>query len=257
MDPLDLHIDAAWAAGLVLSITRMAGFVVASPLLGRAIPAPGRLAVTMVLGVFFASPMQATPTLELLLSAGLMNAAVGVVLGFLTGVIISLFPVAGTIIDITSGLAAASIMDPTTGQQGAVFSRLFNLTGLALFYVVGGLGLIVRGLALSVEAIPLDGSVSPDASLAGLATRLTHKLVVAGAEVAMPVLAALFLTELILGLASRFAPQANVFLLGLPAKLLIAFSMAGLSLMMFPEAIDGVLRVMHDTFVDALAGLRG
>ena len=256
LDTLDLSIDAAWAAGLVLSITRMAGFVIASPLLGRAVPAPGRLAVVLALGTFFAAPLAGEPTLARLLAAAVVNAAVGVVLGFLTGMILSLFPVAGGIIDMSSGLAAASVVDPTRGEQGAVFSRMFNIAGLALFYVVGGLGLVVRGLALSLEAIPLDGAVAPSASLAGVATRLTGTLVSAGAEVALPVVAALFLTELILGLASRFAPQANVFLLGLPAKILIAFTMAGLSAAMFPEVMDGVLRVVHDTFIDALAGLR-
>jgi flagellar biosynthesis protein FliR len=257
VDGIDLTIDAAWAAGLVLSITRVAAFVVASPLIGRVVPLPGRLGVTVALGFFFASPVAGDPSLEALMGAGVVNAVIGAALGFLTGMIIHVFGVAGGIIDMTSGLAAASIMDPTRGEQGAVFNRIFHMSGLALFYVAGGLALIVRGLALSVEAIPLDGGLAPSATLAGLATRLTGRIVLAGAELALPVIAALFITEVVLGLASRFAPQANVFLLGLPAKIFIALVMSSLAVMVFPEAMSGVMGIMEDTFVDGLRGLRG
>jgi flagellar biosynthesis protein FliR len=254
---IDFTIDAAWAMGLVLSITRVAAFVVASPLIGRVVPMPARMGVTVALGFFFASPIGIEPSIEGLIGASVMNAAIGASLGFLTGIIMHVFAVAGGVIDMTSGLAAASMIDPTRGEQGSVFNRLFHMGGLALFYVAGGLGLLVRGLALSVEAIPLDGALAPSASLAGLATRLTGRLVLAGAELALPVLAALFITEVVLGLASRFAPQANIFLLGLPAKIFIALMMSSLAVLVFPEAMDGVMRVMEDTFVDVLRGLRG
>ena len=45
-------------------------------------------------------------------------------------------------------------------------------------------------------------------------------MLVAAVEMAMPALAALFVAEVVLGIASRFAPQANIFLLGLPAKVI-------------------------------------
>jgi flagellar biosynthetic protein FliR len=56
----------------------------------------------------------------------------------------------------------------------------------------------------------------------------------------------------VLGLASRFAPQANVFLLGMPIKIFIALSLVPVALLLFPEAIHGLMQTMRDTFVDAL-----
>lgn len=256
MESLNLSLDAAWAAGLVLAMTRVAAFVVVSPWLSRAVPLPGRVTVVVALGLFFASPTEAPLTLAGLLGAGLANAAVGGVLGYLTGLVFHVFAVAGNLIDTISGLAVASVLDPTSGEQGAIFSQLFNLAGLALFFLAGGLELLVRGLALSIEAIALDGSLSPTSDLADLAVRHTGTLLLVAAELALPVLSALFLLELVLGIASRFAPQANVFLLGLPAKLLLTLVTAGVVLLLFPEALDGLLRIGRDTFVDALAGLR-
>jgi flagellar biosynthetic protein FliR len=69
------------------------------------------------------------------------------------------------------------------------------------------------------------------------------------------VLAALFLGEVVLGLAARLAPQANVFILGLPAKLLITMTIVGATLLFFPEAMNTFERTLTDTFVDGLRGL--
>lgn len=256
MEQLSLSLDPAWGAGLVLSITRVGAFAVASPMLAKAVPLPGRLAVVLALGLFLASPTAGALTVAALIGAGVVNAVVGAVLGYLTGVLFHVFAVAGGVIDIVSGLSVAQVIDPTRGEQGALFSRLFNLTALAMFFVVGGLELLVRGLAMSVEVVALDGGLAGSPALLDIATRHTSRLLVVGAELALPVVSALFLTEVVLGLASRFAPQANIFLLGLPAKLLIALSMVTVALLLFPEAMDGLLRMTSATFTDGLRALR-
>lgn len=255
-EQLDLTLDAAWAFGLVLSLVRVGAFVVASPFLARVVPVPARMAVTVAIGLFLADPVPPSATSAELVGMTAANVVVGVALGYLTGLIIHLFPVAGGVIDMASGLAAAGIFDPSQGTQAASFQRLFNLGGLALFYVGGGLTLLVRGLALSVAAIPLDGGIAPSPGLAGEATRLTGLLLLAGAELAIPTLAALFIVELVLGFASRFAPQANVFLIGLPAKLFVALLMSAVSALLWPEAIDGVMRIVEESFTAGLRGLR-
>ncbi len=68
-------------------------------------------------------------------------------------------------------------------------------------------------------------------------------------------LAALFLAEIVLGLASRLAPQANVLLIGLPAKLLVAFSVLSVTLLLFPGAMDGLLGNVGKAFESGLRGL--
>ncbi len=254
---LDFALDADVLTGLLLSLTRMGAFVVASPFLARLVPAPGRMAVAVTLGLFFAAPVTATPTLFGLVALALGNAAVGVVLGFLTGALFQLFAAAGGLVDLTSGVSVAALIDPTRGEQAAVFSRLFNLVALALFFALGGVEVLVRGLALSLEAVPLDGAFGADRDLAQLAVRLTSQLLVLATELALPVLSALFLLEVVLGLGARLAPQANVFLLGLPAKLLLTLAVVTAALALFPGTLDALLTAMGETFVRALRGLDG
>jgi flagellar biosynthesis protein FliR len=257
VETLDLALDGAWLAGIALAVTRVAAFAVASPALTRPIPTAGRLAVVLSLGFFLAEPVPGALTVPALLAAAVVNAVVGIALGFLTGVVFHLFAVAGGLVDLTSGLSVAALFDPAMSTQSAVFGRMFNMVAIVLFHLAGGLEVIVRGLAFSVQGIALDGQLAPDAGLADVAVRLVSRLLVTGTEIALPVVAALFLVEVVLGLASRFAPQANVFLLGLPAKLLVTFSVVSVALLLFPEAIDGLLRLTADTFTQTLQGLGG
>lgn len=256
MESIDLVLDAPWVVGLLLATTRVGAFAVASPQLGSVIPVPAKLAFAVSLGLFMTGPVTGDLTIERVVAMAVVNATVGVLMGWIVGVLFHMFAIAGTMIDATAGTSIASIIDPTRGEQGAVFSRLFQVGGLALFYALGGLGLLVSTLVWSVRAVPLAGSADLDGgALAGAATTLTSRVLVAGLELAMPVLAVLLLTELVLGLAARFAPTANVFLLGLPAKVYLALAMSGMSVALFPEAMDGLLGLSRQTAIEVLNGI--
>jgi flagellar biosynthetic protein FliR len=252
---MNIVIDAGWVIGVLLAIIRVAGFVVASPIFGKAIPATGRMALVLVLGYSFGEPVAGALDLPRLVGAAATNAAVGVVLGLLTGLIFYVFTVAGALIDFTSSLSSAQVFDPLTQSQNPVFGRFFNLGAIALFLVLGGDRLLIAGLGTSFEAIGLTGSITLNGAPAAIATDLVGRMMIAAVELAMPALAALFLVEVVLGIASRFAPQANVFLIGLPAKVVAALASVGAVLLLVPETMDGVFVIVQDTFRDALAGM--
>jgi flagellar biosynthetic protein FliR len=252
---VDLALDAPWAIGYLLAMTRVAAFVVATPFLPRSIPMVGRAGFVVVVGLALASPTPDT-SLPALVAGAAVNVGVGLILGFLTGVVLHLFTVAGDVLDVTSGLSVATVFDPLTGGRGAVMGRLFPLAAVTIFLAVGGLGAVIQGLAASVQAIPLDGSIRLHAGMIELATSVTGRLLVAGVELALPAIAALFLSEVVLGLAARFAPQANVLMLGLPLKILILLTTVGLVLLLFPEAMAGMMDLVDSMFIDGISGLR-
>ena len=255
MDVSELALDAGALYGLALAVIRTGAFVLASPLAGRALPGSGRIGISIALGLFFARPVEADPSLTVLVAAAGVNAFVGALLGWATGVLFSMFAAAGEIIDLTSALAASALYDPTSGMQAAVFSRFFNLTALALFMVTGGPEVIVRAIDLSVRTVPLNGSVVLDPDLGGVLIDLVGRLVLAGAELALPVLSALFILELLLALASRFAPQSNILIIGLAPKVLVAILLSSSTLLLFPEALRGYLASFEEVATTVLRGL--
>lgn len=250
-----IGIDSEWVVGFVLAVTRVAAFAVASPFTGRALPATGRIALTFAVALAMVRPVEGVIELGDLFAAGAVNAVVGAALGWISGLILHLFTSAGGIVDLVSGLSMATVFDPMQGDSGGVFSRLFHLTGLALFVVGGGLALLIGGLVASARILPLDAALSPSSGLTGLVIQLVSQLMRSAVEFALPVMGVLLMLELAMGLAARFAPQANVFMLGMPLKILAAITVVGSAWVLFPDAVDGVERTVMRSMDAVLRGL--
>ena len=252
---MDITIEAAWVGGMLLALVRVTAFIMSSPIYAKAMPVLGRMAMAIVLGFFFAEPVAIVNDVGALLAAVVMNLVLGVALGFLTGLIFNVFTIAGGLVDFTSTLSSASIFDPNLGYQGAVFQRLFSVGAVALFFAIGGDRLIVQGIGTSFLAVGPAGTLNISTGLGQFAVDLVGRMMVAAVELAMPAIATLFVVELVLGLAARFAPQANIFLIGLPTKILAALSSVGAVALLMPETVDGVYGIIRDTFRDVIGGM--
>jgi type III secretion protein T len=151
------------------------------------------------------------------------EALIGVVIGFFFGTMLWAFEAAGQIIDAKVGATMAQIVDPLSGHQtslnGEFLARLANF----VFMFSGGLLLLV-GTILDSYAIWPIGSLTPVLSLRSLALFEGEfsRLMVLAVMLATPALAILYLVDGGLGLINRYAPQLNVFALGLAIKSWIA-----------------------------------
>ena len=243
----ELTFDASSVAGLLYAIMRVTGVILGAPQLTRRLPRSGQVSFALAVGIFLMQPVPSTE-LELapMVTSMFVNFAIGIILGFLATLILQMFVVAGGILDLTSGLAVSAIYDPLTGRDSTVFERFFDLTALAMFFLLGGPRLLVAGIAQTVEVVPLWGTPVIDDGLADLAMTVFARFFIAGLEISVPALAALFLAELVLGVAARMLPEANVFLLGLPVKLLIALLAAAAVLLSFPTFVNASLAEMAD-----------
>ena len=127
----DLSFGADVLAGLILAMTRVGGVLVASPYINQRLPTAGRLAVTLGVSLFLATPV-APETLDLapLVTAIILNLAAGLMLGLLTSILFQSFATAGAMVDLSSGLAVSAVFDPSMGQQSTIFQRFFDLTAL-------------------------------------------------------------------------------------------------------------------------------
>ena len=239
---LSLPVDLV--LGFVLAVVRASAWlVVAPPFNTRMIPAQAKIAFAVALAIpvapriaDHAPPPEVLPLIE----ATLLQVAAGLALGFLTQLIFAAVQAAGELIDLFAGFTIAATYDPMTNANQAVFGRFYYLVAVTLLFVLDGHLLLVRGFLDSFSAMPTGlpdmGSIS-EVLIDGLGM-----FFLAALEIAAPVLAALFLTEVALGLLSKAAPQMNVFVLGFPIKILLTFGLVGLTLPLLPNALDGLVR---------------
>jgi flagellar biosynthesis protein FliR len=229
--------------GFVLVLVRaIAWIIVAPPFSMRAIPIQVKLGLAAALALSTGPglagqsvPLETVP----LIGATLTQVAIGLVLGFLTMMLISAVQAAGEMIDMFSGFSISAAFNPLSDSSGGVFARFYHLLALTLLFAINGHLLLIRGFLTSFKAVPLSGVPLND--LSSLFIDTIGQFVLAAVEIAAPLLAVLFLAEIGLGLLSRAAPQINVFALGFSIKILVALGLAGLAIPVLPSAVTSLV----------------
>lgn len=244
-----MAVDLTLLGAFLMVLARTSAWVMAAPVFGvRGAGALGRLGLSLALSVFLAplvareAAIPADTVTFVAVAAG--QIVVGLALGWVTGLLLHAFEVAGHVIDLSSGFSVGTVLDPVSGAQAAVFSRFANLLFIVLFFATGSHETVLEGFVRSFRAVPaghlpLLGGAS--GSVPGGVGSAVGMLLVAALEVGGPVLGALFLTEVVLAVAARFAPQANVFLIGLPAKVLVTLLAMGSALVLLPGRVTGLV----------------
>jgi flagellar biosynthesis protein FliR len=230
----------------VLALARTSAWVAASPLFSTSgLAGVGRLAFAISLAMFAvpisaSSPPAPSGLLDFIIVA-VGQVALGVLLGWVTGLALAIFQSAGAMIDLTSGFSVATILDPANGAQTAVIARLFGLAFTALFFATGAHLVVVGGFVRSFLAVPVTTLPLLGTDSVAMASMALADLLLAALEIAAPTVGALLLAEVALAFAARFAPQANIFMIGLPLKLGIALVVSGASLVFLPTYAQTVV----------------
>jgi flagellar biosynthetic protein FliR len=237
-----IELAPALLSGYLLAMVRAAAWVFVCPPFGtRSVPSVVKVglaaALALVVGPRLADqavPLEVVP----LLAAAALQVAAGLALGFLGVMLFATFSFAGGLIDLFSGYSVAQLFDPGNNAPVSIFGQFYGVLATTLLFSIDGHLLLVRGFLTSFTAAPLT-HLSTDA----LAKLLTGDIVlffVSALEIAAPLLAALFLAEAALGLLARAAPQMNIFQLGLPVKILVTLTLAGLALPLLPDAVSAM-----------------
>lgn len=148
------------------------------------------------------------------------EALVGIVMGFFASMMFAAIQMAGAFIDIQIGFGMANIIDPMMKEHNAVIGQLYNFAATLLFLALNGHHLMIRGLADSFAVLPLGHVVITPHATSGMLQVFTV-MFMAALKIGAPVVGAIFLTDVSLGILARTVPQLNVFVVGLPAKLTV------------------------------------
>jgi flagellar biosynthesis protein FliR len=148
-----------------------------------------------------------------------------------------------SVVDMQSGIAAASLFNPSTRVTEALVGTTVQWAGMMVFFAMGLHLMLLQGLVASVQLVPLGtGSflLSPETFMSLLSSQF-----LLGMMVVVPVVLGLFAIDLAVAYASRSMPQANVYFVALPLKMLLAFALLAGALRWAPQLIG---RLYRDAF---------
>lgn len=249
---MNLSIDPGFVVAFMFGTIRCGAWLAISPPFQGAVPARVRAALAMALGLacapglMRAAPMPIDDTWALVAGA-VHQAVIGLALGFLVFVIFQAISTAGGMIDAFAAFTSAQLFDPMSQTSAGPVGRLYQALGTAVLFVTNGHLLLVRGLTRTFELSPLDG-FRIDRFGALLAKDILAYLT-AAIQIAAPIVVALFITDILLGLASRAAPKLNILVIGFSAKSLVAFMLLGAAIPLIPyvtaRLLDDSLSMMR------------
>lgn len=223
-----LHIDMDWLIRVLLVSVRLSAMLWATPLfaLGR-VPAQVKLLAVVAFSAGLSSgvlefPAPAT-TLPALIGAAAAELLIGALMAFGLYCALGAFQLGGRLLDLQTGFGVASVINPSSEEQDPLLGTLLLLVGVMTLYLIDGHLWLARGFAQSYQWLPpgrLPEVSAIDALLAQFGLMFTM-----GTVLVAPIVGALLLLDLGLAMAAKTMPQLNVFLLGMPVKIVLGLLM--------------------------------
>ena len=245
----------AWLALFLFPLARILALLVTAPVFNNAaLSIQIRLVIGLAIGFGMAPALPPMPPISPGSWIGLAVLAqqilIGIIMGFTLRIIFSAVDMAGELIGLQMGLSFATFYDPQTSAQTPVISEFLGIIVLLMFLAMNGHLLSLSVLAESFRLLPV--TTTPFAS-GGFATMLAWSgtLFSAGLMLALPLIAALLIANISLGVLARIAPALNIFAVGFPVTLASGFTVMMLSLPYFGAALER----LYDRGFDALAGV--
>jgi len=241
----------AFLIGLFLIFVRIGGMMTVAPFFGhQSVPVRVRILCSAALAwglvglVPSALPPHATEPAALLVAV-VIEVLTGVAIGYAAQFIFWSVQFAGEVIGFQMGLSMAQIYNPAEGLYANPIGRLLSFSFLMVFILIDGHHHILRALVGSFDVVPLAGARL--AATGPLLLDWTGALFITALRLAAPFMVTIFLVDVALGVFARVVPQADLFSMGLPLKLLVGFGIMYFFLQnFFPVIPDLVTQMIND-----------
>ncbi|WP_420477216.1 flagellar biosynthetic protein FliR [Noviherbaspirillum sp. ST9] len=244
-----------WIAAFLWPLTRILGLIATAPLFGNlSIPVRIKVGLGIMLTLVIAPTVPALPAADPMSLAGLLitiqQLLIGLSMGFAMRVVFAAVEMAGEVAGLSMGFGFATFFDPQTRARTSAIAQFLSLLALMLFLALNIHLSMLATLAESFVSMPISAGAIEGQAFRQIAN-WGGTIFTAGAQLALPVIAALLLTNIALGILTRAAPQLNLFGIGFPITLGAGFIVIALMLpyitppleRMFQQGLETVGRV--------------
>ena len=185
----------------------------------------------------------------------LKEAMVGLIIGFGANICMAVVNFTGSIIDMETGMAMATIFDPQTKQETSISGVLYQYAMSLMLIVSGMYQYLLRALIETYTLIPVNGAIFDKEHLLDSMIKFMGNYLAIGFRICLPVFGAMILLNAILGIMAKVSPQMNMFAVGIQLKMLVGLGILFLAATMLPNAADFIFTQMKVIVVDFVEGM--
>ncbi len=243
--------------GFLLIFCRVSGIFSFNPIFNRNnFPVRLRVGTTFAMSVLFYASMgqvnySPAGTFGLVFDI-FKELGLGLILGFMVNLVLTVTIYAGEIIDTQSGLGMAKAMDPATGVTMPLFANVYYYMFILYFFLTGGHLSYIKLFHISYETLPI-GFAGFTQDVAWALVSYFSTVMTLAVKFAAPLLAVELITEVCLGVLMKAVPSIHVFALNIQLKVLIGI----LVLVVIAQPMADFLQRLMDIMWQNLYGILG
>jgi flagellar biosynthetic protein FliR len=245
---MTLTLPVGSVEAFVLIATRVLAVLATSPVVGmKNVPAQAKLGLGLFTALILVPVVARSgmPTgVDVSWTALAGEALVGALSGFAATVAYTAISFGASLLDFQAGFSMGALYDQTLGTQGAVLERFYAALAALLFFQTDAHHMVIQALAQLFAVVPL-GTFSLERINPEMLAQIAASSFVVAFELVFPVLVALLLADMALGVLAKVAPQFGIFQIGMQVKV-------GLALVVIAVTMPMMLPRLHALFSNML-----
>lgn len=209
----------------LLASCRTAGVIFFNPIFGRnSVPTIMKVGLSLALALFATYELSSTQVINYstieFIGAMLQGFVIGIVIGFIMTMFLSVFQLSGEFVDMQMGLSMASMYDPATKANISVTGNLFTAMYVIIFFTSNAYVSLFSVLISSFQVVPLGiGEIS--SRIPVFFIELMYYIFLYAVQLAIPIIVTEIIAEFAVGILMRLVPNINVFVVNIQIKVFI------------------------------------
>lgn len=247
--------------GFLLVMGRLTGLFLSAPILSSRMM-PGRVKVLTIIGLAalmsYFVPITYARVLDtpgFFIAALFVEVLIGYTIGFVAYMVFAAIQLAGQVMDMQMGFAIVNVVDPQSGTQIPLMGNLTQTVALLLYLAIDGHHYLFQALIQSYKLIPVLG-LSLNAGFYDLIVDISVYMFVVAVKIATPIVIAIMTADIAMGFIARTVPQMNVFIVGLPLKILVGLCTLFIMMPVYMWVFN-ILFARFFTYLDQIIKLMG
>jgi flagellar biosynthetic protein FliR len=243
----------------LLVFVRMTGIFVMTPIFSRnSIPNAFKIGFAFFISLIVMttiSPNQFSLNTDNTVILIVRELLVGLIVGFISYLFFTTLYIAGQIIDMQIGFGMVNVLDPQHRVQVPVVGNFFYIIAIFILLIINGHHTLIEAVIASYKILPIGQYVIVDGVYLNIIKIITEIFII-GFKISGPILATIFITNVMLGILARTVPQMNVFIVGMPLKIIVGFIIMIFTMPLYILALQHIFNNMFEEIFNFFKALQ-
>lgn len=177
---------------------------------------------------------------------------VGVTIGFLSSISLTIIGMAGQFIDREMGFSMVSNFDPSMNTDNTITAQFYNMLVMLIMLSSNMHYFILSALSDSFEQIPVGQVTIDSGRIYDIMIQYMTDYFLIAMRISLPILISIMLLNVVLGVLAKTAPQMSMFVIGIQFKIFIGFTVLFVTLSLLPNITEFVYKQMQQIVLQIL-----